>query len=1363
MGIPSFVESEHRPLVFALNGQRVELSSVDPATTLLSYIRSETPFKGTKRGCGEGGCGACVVMLARYNPVTKEVKESSVNSCLVLLCSIDGCAITTTEGLRGGGNNLHAIQKRISAFHGSQCGFCTPGMTMAIYGCLKHDQQQQRSLTPVGDRTHSKPSCEKLERALQGNICRCTGYRPLLDVCKSFAWDVDLEDLGLNTCWADKSGAKEENLPPYEPNADPQFPKFLVDELEARKVPSEPTQTETLQSVGERFRHVESSNEGKRERLWVTASTLNELRERLHVLNQTNQQLKLVVGNTSAGIYKDLRPDVFLDISQIPELLTLRRDDHGLEVGAATRIAELIDCLESFGAGKSPVAEGLAEHLKKLAGGHVRNWGSVGGNLVMAQKFAFASDLATILLGAGASARVVDLGGAHPSVAELPLDDFLAKGALGNNSILQSVHIPLVAYSREVVFKTFRAAPRPYGNAVSFSNAAFLVHISREREEVVIETARLAFGAFGTKHAIRALKVEELLKSKTLSLSLVKEAVEALKKEVVPLEGTSMKEYRTSLNVGFLFDFLNSLLSGEPTVTSTHLFPHVGKQNFTLTDDRFPLSQPIAKFLSQNQASGDAVYVDDIPSPPHCLHAAFVLSSEPYAAFDVDTAAARDSTGVVTFISVDDIPGENIGIINPYNGAKEILFAGGIVFYVGQPLGVMVADTYEHAQLAAGKVNVDYDTHSFGAPIMNCDEAVAKDSFHPMNPAFAPPHNPVGDAEESLKEADFKSEGIVTTKSQYHFYMETQTALAIPDEDDCITVYTASQALDCLQQVIAGCLSIPSHNVRVITRRLGGAFGGKAFRNMQIAAAVAVAAFKLRRPVRVSLDRNTDMQMVGGRAPTKTNFTVGFTKTGKITALKAKTLVESGWFVDNNDFNPMLITSGMKKYNYGTFDLTTILCRTNNVPKTAVRAPGDAEGSIIADAIVDHVASCLGISGNQVRDVNLHTSESIALFHGADAVGGADGFTLPAMWERLKSRARIDEREKEIMEFNAQSKWVKRGLAMASCTYGAFTFGNTATVSIFGDGSIAVEVGGVEMGQGLYTKVRQTVAYCLSPLWKKNKDVDMIPNIRVLQSDSLSLPNSFCDGGSTTSEGSCAAAQQACEVLVQRLQPVVEQLAKDKTDGEVSWEYLCTMAKLMQIDLQSHERWVSPMKPYVLFGAGASEVEVNLLTGETRILAVDLIYDSGKSINVAVDIGQVEGGFVFGIGFVLTEDVERDAKGKLLSDGTWTYKPPTMDTIPQKFNVELYNSPEHKDRILSSKAVGEPPLVLVGSVYSAIRNAIRAARKDHLGSNADSDAFEFSPPATADKVKSLCGLDNVEHHLLSALKPSKTIPHGKLV
>ncbi|KAG0601086.1 hypothetical protein M758_11G082900 [Ceratodon purpureus] len=1320
-----------------------------------------------------GGCGACLVMVARYNPDTKEVKESSVNSCLVLLCSIDGCAITTSEGLGNQRDGFHAIHKRLSAFHGSQCGYCTPGMTMAIYNCLRHNQQRHLNSAFDGDeansiKLHTGPTTVEMEKALQGNICRCTGYRSILDVCKSFASDVDLEDLGLNTCWTNKTEAKQGNLPHYDPASDPTFPKFLMQELEARQKVMHKNESVNLatreesadESLDARFTHVERSKEGEKERAWISARNFTDLSAALKALNGRREEVQLVVGNTSSGFYKDQKPQVFVDISQIPELLAVSRDSHGLEIGAATRISELIDYLEDFGA--NPIAQGLGDHMKKIAGGHVRNWGSVGGNLVMAQKFTFESDMATILLGVGASVKVVTFNGQTGGsyvIEKLSLDEFLGTRKLDGDMVLQSVYIPLDDTSH---FRTYRGAPRPYGNAISYGNAAFFAHVLRNGHQgIVIESVRLAFGAFGTRHAIRALTVEELLRGKILSLSLVKASVELLKKEVVPLEGTEKKEYRISLVVGFLFEFLNSLLSSNETIVPTPLFPHVGKQLITVTDERYPLSQPMAKFQSELQASGEAVYVDDIPSPPHCLHAALVLSSEPYANLKgFDTEAALKSPGAVAYISLKDIPtgGKNVGyLIDAPETETEVLFPEDITGYVGQPLGVMVADTYDNAKFAAARVRVNYDTHGLEPPIFTCDDAVAKNSLFSV-PKYMESyqHHQIGDVEKVLAEAEFQLEGEITTSSQSHFYMETQVTLAVPEVDGSMTLYTATQAPDFLQQSLAACLNLPLNKVRIICGRIGGSFGGKGFRTQIVAIAVALAAHKLRRPVRISLDRNTDMQTIGGRAPSKSKFTVAFTKTGKITGLKLNVLLELGWFIDLYLLVLFAIDTPVKKYNYGTLDLTFTLCKTNNVPKTTVRGPGFTQANAIADSVLDHVASYLGIGGNNIREENLHSIQSLKLFQDVTFVGNEDSFTLPAIWNRLKIHARVHERETDVEIFNKHSRWLKRGLAMVPIIYHSSGSGNTSTVSIFLDGSVVAEVGGVEMGQGLYTKVRQTIAYALSSLCSKEEVLKILDNIQVLPIDTLHLPNTWMDAGSTTSVSVCATVQKACGVLVQRLLPLKEELSKSQSNGNVSWETLCLTAKLRQIDLQSHERWDSPNHKYLIYGAGVSEVEVNILTGETTVLAADIIYDAGKSLNHLVDIGQVEGAFVFGLGFYLTEEILRNSKGKVVSDGTWTYKPPTIDIIPQSFNVELYKSPYHNDEIFSSKAVGEPPLLLSSSVFSAIRMAISAARKDYkdVGGYVESKVFGFSPPATLDKVKKLCGFDNVEKYLQSMLNTS---------
>ncbi|GLJ32809.1 hypothetical protein SUGI_0660680 [Cryptomeria japonica] len=1365
-------------LVFVLNGQRteVDLSQIHPETTLLSYLRYHTQYKGAKLGCGEGGCGACVVHLSKYNTDTKETEEFSISSCLTLLGSIDGCSITTTEGLGNCRDGHHAIHKRIAGFHASQCGYCTPGWCMSLYGALR-----QADAKGNNDHRHgfSNISSLEAEKAVAGNVCRCTGYRPIADVCKSFAGDVDLEDLGLNTFWKKDELLDPNKLPEYNPTGVSTDSKFCGPRYEDART------TSLNFSYKDEF-----SGE---ERVWIRPSTLDEVLGALEKAAEENVEPKLVVGNTSAGIYKSIEPKVFVDIRNISELQIIKRHDSGIEVGAAVTIAKLIKALEDTNAiaddtldhGKenctrSLVFEGLANHLKKVASAFIRNTASIGGNIIMAKKLSFDSDVATILLGANASVKIISTERVE---SVLTMEEFLDKPCLDSRVLLLSVFIPnwnevsnpvgnngSAKFDEKLLFKTYRTAIRPLGNAVSYVNAAFLAQISLSRHQgnLVAKSLRLAFGAFGVSHAIRATSVEEFLVNKVISPGVLLEAIEMLKLQIIPVEGTPKSAYRQSVAVGFLFDFISPLVKDivPPCIPdsleannnqSGNTFNHKkcsfktksiidGKQTMEFHDEYTPVGQPSKKVAAELQASGEAVFVDDIPSPDNCLYGAFVYSKKALALIKkVDVKDALESPSVVSYISYSDIPkqGKNISVDGWYG--EEILFAEDTVECFGQPIGLMVANTWHDAKRAADKVSVDYDCETLGPPILSVEDAGAKNSFYSVPQIVAP--KPVGDLAKGMSEADIRIESAeVRTGSQYYFYLETQTVLAIPDEDECMVVYSACQNPDVSQKTIAKCLGIPTHNVRVITRRVGGGFGGKAFRSIPAAVSCALAAYKLKRPVRMYLDRKTDMIMSGGRHPIKANYTVGLKNDGKITALHVDLFIDAGFTVDFSPMLPYTIVKTMMKYNWGAFSVDYKVCKTNLPSKSAMRGPGETQGSFFAETIIEHVASILGLDSVVVREKNIHTLESAKLFYGS-SVESPVSYTLPSIWEKLKQSASFYERMENIREFNATNRWFKRGLSLVPCFYVVRLSSRPARVTIFEDGSIAVEVGGVELGQGIWTKVKQMTAYALGQLWP-GLSADIMAKVRLFQSDSISLAHGGITAGSTTSEESCEAVRHACDILVQKLQPVQTLLKKSNPNG-FSWNSLIFQAKSQSVDLSAQTYWVpdSSASQYLNYGAGASEVEIDLLSGATTILQTDIIYDCGRSLNPAVDLGQIEGAFVQGVGFFMTEEHHVDNNGKLVSDGTWTYKVPTIDTIPRKFNVEILNSPFHQKRILSSKASGEPPLLLAASVHCAIREAIRAARKELPTDN--NKHFRMDTPASMDVIKSLCGLNNVELYLKS--------------
>ncbi|KAK4407534.1 Indole-3-acetaldehyde oxidase [Sesamum angolense] len=520
-----------------------------------------------------------------------------------------------------------------------------------------------------------------------------------------------------------------------------------------------------------------------------------------------------------------------------------------------------------------------------------------------------------------------------------------------------------------------------------------------------------------------------------------------------------------------------------------------------------------------------------------------------------------------------------------------------------------------------------------------------------------------------------------------------------------------------------------------------------------------------------------------------------------------------------------------------------------------MRAPGEVQGSFIPEAIIEHVASVLSMEVDSVRNRNLHTYESLKLFYGS-ASGESIEFTLPSIWDKVGQSSSFDERIAMVEQFNQSNIWHKRGISRVPIVHEVFVRSAPGKVSVLWDGSIVVEVGGIELGQGLWTKVKQVTAYALSSIQCDGIE-DLVEKVRVVQTDTLSLVQGGFTAGSTTSESSCEAVRLCCNILVERLAPLKEKLQEEM--GSVKWDVLilqvrssfrfsnygiincefhvtevksvftkkdirprniitenietevcsrsiffvgrehhistvcsmfclsswrCLRAHYKNINLAAHSFFIpdSSSTKYLNYGAAVSEVEVNILSGETRILRTDIVYDCGQSMNPAVDLGQVHisetrrsflfasfSGFRFmtvailkgllckDLDFFMLEEYETNSDGLVIGNGTWTYKIPTIDTIPKQFNVEVLNSGHHQKRVLSSKASGEPPLLLAVSVHCATRAAIKEARKQlkSWGAvDATDPTFQLDVPATMPVVKQLCGLNTVETYLQSLLSKS---------
>lgn len=545
-----------------------------------------------------GGCGACVVLLSKYDPISEELEHFTVSSCLTLLCSVDRCSITTSEGLGNSRDGFHPIHQRFSGFHASQCGFCTPGMCVSLFSALINAEKTPRVEPPLG---FSKLTVSEAEKAISGNLCRCTGYRPIADACKSFAADVDMEDLGINSFWekGDCKEVKGSKLPFYNPSDEIcTFPEFLKNEIRS-----------SVLCYSKRYP-------------WYNPVSVKELQSMLiSNSNENNTRVKLVVGNTGVGYYKEIEHyDKFVNLRYIPELSVIRRDHLGIEIGATVTISKAILALKKekdfeFHPHAEAVFQRIADHMEKIASGFIRNSASVGGNLVMAQRNHFPSDIATILLAAGSSVNIMtDL--IHE---KLTLEEFLGRPPLDSRSVLLSVHIPCWEKARngftktdaKLLFETYRAAPRPLGNSLAYLNAAFLAEVTpcETSSGVIIDNIQLAFGAYGIKHATRARMVEDFLAGKLLSVNVLFEAVKLLGATIVPKVGTTSAAYRSSLAVGFLFEFLHSLLDG---CNSHKQFGRIenaalslsGKQVVESNLTNYPVGVPIIKAGAAIQASG---------------------------------------------------------------------------------------------------------------------------------------------------------------------------------------------------------------------------------------------------------------------------------------------------------------------------------------------------------------------------------------------------------------------------------------------------------------------------------------------------------------------------------------------------------------------------------------------------------------------------------------------------------------------------------------------------------------------------------------------------------------------------------------
>jgi xanthine dehydrogenase large subunit len=752
--------------------------------------------------------------------------------------------------------------------------------------------------------------------------------------------------------------------------------------------------------------------------------------------------------------------------------------------------------------------------------------------------------------------------------------------------------------------------------------------------------------------------------------------------------------------------------------------------------------------------TGNAVYVDDIPELKGMLYAAPILSTMAHGKLKgVDAGAALAMPGVRDVVLAADIPGGPM--LASFTG-DEPIFARDSVQHIGQVIGLVVADSVMQARRAARKVKLDIERLP---AILGVQAALAAKSY-----VLAPVTVRRGDATQALKRAPHTLMGQLDVGGQEHFYLEGQVACALPQEQNQWVVYSSTQHPGEVQHWVAHALGLDNHAVRVECRRMGGGFGGKETQAGHLAVWAALAAHKLGRPVKLRLDRDDDFLITGKRHPFHYQYTVGFDDSAQLCGLELTMAVNCGFSADlSGPVADRAIFHSDNAYFLEDVAITSYRCKTNTQSHTAFRGFGGPQGMVVIEAIMGDIARHLGLDPLDVRQRNLYSEELTSARNGVPAqprntthyqMKVEDNILQPLL-HRLEESSDYRQRKAALALWNEGNPVLKRGLAITPVKFGiSFTatlFNQAgALVHVYLDGSVQVNHGGTEMGQGLHTKVAQIVADELG-----------VPLVRVLStaSDTSKVPNASATAASAGTDLNARAAQFAARHVRDNLAQFVCGLdgcgagAVTFAHGKVTtpktvrnFDEVVQAAYANRIQLWSDGFYRTPKihydkttltgRPfyYFAYGAACTEVVVDTLTGESRVLKVDILHDVGRSINPALDVGQVEGGFIQGMGWLTTEQLVWNEHGLLTTHAPSTYKIPTTGDTPAHFKVSLWPEPNHEDNVYGSKAVGEPPLMLAISVYEALKDAISHARAANGAKPAARTPVHLTAPATAENV-----------------------------
>ncbi len=1246
---------------FVLDDRIVEIDfrsshRLKPTTTVLNYLRSVPGHKGVKEGCAEGDCGACTVVVAELTPNGNLVYHT-VDSCLVFLPMIHGKQLITIENLALRSKNqvvLHPVQRLMVGSNGSQCGFCTPGVVMSLFGLFKN---------------HNNPGREIIEDALTGNLCRCTGYQSILDAAEQTGTETRSDHFSAN----------------------------------------EAVIAGMLKTIGENRATMEFRTPHQ---TWFKPFTLAEalrLRSEFPLATVINGSTDVALRQTKNH---ELLPLV-IDLSGVEELKYCRQEGDHFAIGAG----QTMEMVKSFSAERLPA---LHKILSRFGSLQIRNVATVGGNIGSASPI---GDTLPLLMAFKAEIVVSSLR----SERVIGMKDFITgyrKTRLEAGELITAIRIPKPG--TDIRIESYKISKRT-GLDISTVSAAFSLTLRNGLVKDVI----LAYGGMAEMPK-RAYRTETFLSGREWNSEVISQAMALLEEEFSPIsDARAGAAYRKVAGSRLLLKFFTDTPPFFERITGAVRKPEPARA----------LDDTCAKHVT-----GDSVFIGDIPVNGQLLTGKVVYSKQAHALLkNIDLTRALLVKGVKCILTAKDIPGENqMGPVisdEPCLAEKEVCF-------IGQAIALIAAEDDEAAVEAEKLITIDYEPLP---AILDIESAMTANSIIITQRKIIR-----GNPDEVMARAPHVFTGELKTGAQEHWYLETQSALAIPGEGKEMMMHSSTQNPAETQAIVAEVLGIAKNEVEVEVKRIGGAFGGKETQGNHVAAWSALLAHATRQPVRIQLCRDDDQIMTGKRHRFLSRYSVGFDAEGRILAYKVELNSDAG---SATDLSKAILERAMLHADNAYFLphvlITGQAWKTNLPSNTAFRGFGGPQGMAVIENAIDRIARYLKKDAAAIRQMNFYSPDPRNLTPYGQKV---ENNHLARMFHELMATSGYEQRRMAINRFNAENKFYKRGMALTPVKFGiSFTtsFLNQAgaLVNIYTDGTLLVNHGGTEMGQGLHTKIVQIAS----------SELGISPeHVKVNATNTSKVPNTSPTAASTGSDLNGMAVKNAIDILKSRLSRVAADELTEQHPGKtflaenmvfennqvfdrhesnekIAFSRLCDLARLRQVSLGStgfyktpgifFDRETGQGNPfhYFAYGMAVSEVVTDILTGGHTLLRTDILHDAGDSIHEAIDRGQIEGGFIQGMGWCTTEEIKWDPDGKLLTHSPDTYKIPTIHDIPLDFRVDLLRDVPNPGTIRRSKAVGEPPFMLGLSVWLAIKDSISA-----IGNHGKEP--EFSLPATGEVI-----------------------------